>query len=435
MATIGICMGIVKIAGAAKVVFSARAFGVTDGADAYFIAFLVVSFFGDTLAGSLHSAMLPTFVESREIDGLAAAQRLYQSVMARAAAVLFAVALALFLTAHWAMRPFASSFDVPKLALTCSLFRVMLPMLPIAAIATVWRSVLNTEGRFVLPTLSVAATPLVTIVFLWKFAATWGVYSLAVGSTVGAIIEASALGAMMLHRGFTILPRWYASTAALAQVLAQYWPVLAGIFLLGGAPLIDQSIAAMLGAGSVSALQYGTRVTVVLTAIGPGAVATAIFPHFSKLAVDGADVRHSLRSYAVIILTVTIPVIAGLIAFSEPIVRLFFQRGEFDVAATHVVASVQRYSLLQIPSAMVMALVLRLISSMKANHLLLTAALLFGVLNLTLDLALSRWMGVSGIALSSAITQLITMLYLVVVIRTRLPASLNLSPSREAVSR
>ncbi len=51
MAIIGFCTGLVKIAGAAKVVFSARAFGVGDAADAYFIAFLVVSFFGDTLAG------------------------------------------------------------------------------------------------------------------------------------------------------------------------------------------------------------------------------------------------------------------------------------------------------------------------------------------------------------------------------------------------
>jgi len=334
-----------------------------------------------------------------------------------------------------AMRPFASSFAAPKFALTCSLFRVMLPMLPIAAIATVWRSILNTDGRFALPTLSVAATPLISIFFLWRFAQSWGIYSLAWGSTVGAAIEASMLAVMMLHRGFVISPRWHASTAALKQVLAQYWPVLAGIFLLGGAPLIDQSIAAMLGAGSVSALQYGTRVTVVLTAIGPGAVATAIFPHFSKLVVDGADLRHSLRSYASIILAITIPVIAGLMLFSQPIVRLFFQRGQFDPAATHIVASVQRFSLLQIPSAMVMALVLRLISSMKANHLLFSAALLFGTLNLALDVALSRFMGVAGIALSSAITQLVTMLYLLLLMRTRLPASLNLSPSRAAVSR
>jgi putative peptidoglycan lipid II flippase len=128
-------------------------------------------------------------------------------------------------------------------------------------------------------------------------------------------------------------------------------------------------------------------------------------------------------------------VIALLIAFSEPIVRLIFERGHFTGAATEVVTSVQRYSLLQIPAAMVMALAVRLIASLKANQLLFRAAVLFGVLNLSLDLLLIRWMGISGIALSSAIVQLITVIYLLALMRNRLPASLKPPPSREAVSR
>jgi putative peptidoglycan lipid II flippase len=297
--------------------------------------------------------------------------------------------------------------------------------------------VLNTDGRFALPAMFPAATPIVSILFLRWFADSWGVYALAAGSLVGAVLETTLLGAMMLYRGFAIRPRWFGRTLALDQVLAQYWPVVGGVWLLGGAPLIDQSIAAMLGSGSVAALQYGTRLTVVLSAVGPGAVATAILPHFSTLIVtqDGADIRRSLRSYAFIILAVTIPVIAVLMWFSEPLARLFFQRGNFTGAATGVVASVQRFALLQIPFAMIMALVLRMISSMKANRLLLGAAILAAVLNLGLDLVFIRWMGVAGIALASAVVQATSLAYLVFVIRKRLPASLQSPPRTEAVVR
>jgi putative peptidoglycan lipid II flippase len=437
MVVIGICTGLVKLAGAAKVIFSARAFGVTDNIDAYFIAFLIAAFFGDTLAGSLNSALIPTFIETREIEGRPTAQQLYQSVMAGAVVLLTAVAIVLFATAEWTLRPVASRFDASKFALTCSLFRIMLPMMPLAALAGIWRSVLNSEERFALPAMVPAATPVISILFLLRFATSWGVYSLAAGTLVGAIVEAALLAAMMLHRGFPIAPRWFGRTPALDQVLAQYWPVVAGVVLLGGAPLIDQAIAAMLGSGSVSALQYGTRLTVVLIAVGPSAVATAILPHFSTLIVsrDGSDLWRSLRGYAAIILAVTIPVIALLVAFSEPIVRLFFERGHFNGAATEVVTSIQRYSLLQIPAAMVMALALRLISSMKANQLLFRAAVLFATLNLSLDLLLVRWMGISGIALSSAIVQSVSVIYVIVLMRKRLPASLKSPPSREAVSR
>ncbi len=345
--------------------------------------------------------------------------------------------MVLCVAAQWALRPFASHFDAPKLALTVSLFRWMLPMMPLAAIGSAWRSVLNTEQRFALPAMIPAATPLISIVFLLWFANSWGVYALAAGSLVGAVLEVSLLGMMMWHRGFAILPRWFGRTGALDQLFTQYWPVVAGVWLIGGAPLIDQSIAAMLGSGSVAALQYGTRLTVVLAAVGPGAVATAILPHFSTLIAtrDGGEIRRTLRSYAAIILAVTIPAIVVLMFISEPLARLFFQRGNFTGMATGVVATVQRFALLQIPFAMLMALVVRLISSMKMNNLLPGAAIVAATLNLGLDLVLIRWMGVAGIALGSAIAQAASLVYLGWSIRTRLPASLKPSPSREAVSR
>lgn len=431
MAIVGFCTGLVKIAGATKVVFSARAFGVGDAADAYFIAFLVVAFFGDTLAGSLLPALVPTFIATRETDGRASAERLYQSVMTCAVALLSAVGIVLFIAAPWALRPFASHFDAEKLSLTSSLFRWMLPMMPLAAMGSAWRSVLNTEQRFALPAMIPAATPLTTIVFLQLFAARWGIYTLAAGSLVGGVLEASLLAIMMWRRGYAILPRWFGRTGALDHVLAQYWPVVVGVWLLGGAPLIDQSIAAMLGSGSVAALQYGTRLTVVLVAVGPSAVATAVLPHFSTLIAtgDGGEIRRTLRSYAALILAVTIPVIVAMMFYSEPIARLFFQRGNFTGMATEVVASVQRYALLQIPFAMIMALVLRLISSVRMNRLLTGAAIVMAVLNLVLGLALSRWMGVPGIALGSAIAQAASLGYLIFSIRTRLPASFT-SPER-----
>jgi len=132
---------------------------------------------------------------------------------------------------------------------------------------------------------------------------------------------------------------------------------------------------------------------------------------------------------------VTIPVIVVLMFISEPLARLFFQRGNFTGMATGVVATVQRFALIQIPFAMLMALVVRLISSLKMNTLLPGAAIVAATLNLVLDLVLIRWMGVAGIALGSAIAQGASLIYLVLLIRTRLPASFHSSPRAEVVAR
>src|SRR5579885_2302864 len=402
IATVGAYTGVVKIAGGAKVVLTARAFGMSDGLDAYLIAFLLPSFLCDTLAGPLNSAFVPTFVEVRERDGPAAARRLYQSALAAGAGLLSIAAILSGLCAPWILKLLASSFNADKLLLACSLFTV------------IWRSVLNTEARFAIPAVLPALTPAASIVFLLLYSQIWGVYSLALGTLVGGIIEIALLGVYMVRHGFPILPRWHGWNPALHQVARQYGPVIGGIFLLLGAPLIDQGIAGMLGPGSVSALNYGTRLSVVLMAIGPTAVATAILPHFSELTVSAGwkHVRQSLRSYTAIILAITLPAIAILMMISEPLVRLFFERGQFTGADTPLVTAVQRFSLLAIPSSMVMALVLRLISSLKANFLLLRATALYAILNLALDFVLTRWIGIQGIPLSMALVQLVCVAYL-----------------------
>src|SRR5262249_23037296 len=148
MATVGASTFLVKIAGAAKVVFTARAFGMSDGLDAYLIAFLLPSFIWDTLAGSLTMALVPTFIEVRETEGREPASRLYRTVLAASAALLVATALVFGLLAPLVFRLLASSFPAPKLALTVSLFWVMLPVMPFTAFSVTWRSILNTEGRF-----------------------------------------------------------------------------------------------------------------------------------------------------------------------------------------------------------------------------------------------------------------------------------------------
>ena len=90
MATVGAFTALVKVAGGAKIIFTARAFGVSDALDAYLIAFLLPSFVCDTLAGSLNSALVPTYIQLREREGQAAAHRLYRTVLAAGSLVLLA---------------------------------------------------------------------------------------------------------------------------------------------------------------------------------------------------------------------------------------------------------------------------------------------------------------------------------------------------------
>jgi len=413
-ATVGGWTAAVKVAGAVKVILAARLFGAGDAMDAFLIAFLLPAFFMDLLAGPLDSALIPALIELRQKQGKAAAEALYSNVLAAAGAAFIFAALAAAALSGIILPLLAPTFAPEKLELTGRLLLVMIAVVPFGSLAATWRAVLNSEHKFAYSAAVPLITPLASIVALLAGGKQYGVMALAVATLAGGTLEAIAAGIGVKRAGYPMVPRWAGVTASLRQVADQYAPLVAVTLVMTGTSLVDQGMAARLGSGSVSTLNYGTRLLGVLIVIGPTAVGTAVLPHISVGAMlgDPLVLRRTLRTYGVAILAVILPMTAALMYFSEPIIRILFQQGAFGETATHLVGVVQRASLLQLPIAVLLALEIRLTSALKANHLLYRVAGLSLVLTLVLDYAFMRLWGVVGIALAGFAIRLVSSLYL-----------------------
>jgi putative peptidoglycan lipid II flippase len=413
-ATVGGWTAAVKVAGAVKVILAARLFGAGDAMDAFLIAFLLPAFFMDLLAGPLDSALIPALIELRQKQGRAAAEALYSNVLAASGAAFIFAALVAAATSGIILPLLAPSFAPEKLELTNRLLLVMIAVVPFGSLGATWRAVLNSEHQFAYSAAVPLITPLASIVALLAGGKQYGVMALAVATLAGGTLEAIAAGIGVKRAGYPMVPRWAGVTASLRQVADQYAPLVAVTLVMTGTSLVDQGMAARLGSGSVSALNYGTRLLGVLIVIGPTAVGTAVLPHISvgAMLADPHVLRRTLRTYGVAILAVILPVTGAFMYFSEPIIRILFQQGAFSQTATHLVAVVQRASLLQLPIAVLLALEIRLTSALKMNRLLYRVAALSLVLTLVLDYAFMRWWGVVGIALAGFAIRLVSSLYL-----------------------
>ena len=120
---------------------------------------------------------------------------------------------------------------------------------------------------------------------------------------------------------------------------------------MGSTILVDQSMAAMLGSGSVAALNYANKLTSLLLSIGVSSLATAVLPSFSRLSAnqDWAGLRRVLNTYTNLIALATVPLTVVLIIFSEPLIATFFQGGAFTAQDAHLIARVQSLLFLQLP--------------------------------------------------------------------------------------
>jgi putative peptidoglycan lipid II flippase len=413
MVTVGAFSLAVKLAATLKEVVVAHRFGVSDNLDAFLIAYVLPSFAINVIAGSFNSALIPTFIQVREREGEMAAQRLFSTVLVWSAALLTALSALLALAAPYLLPVIASGFTAEKLALTRSLFFILLPMLPLSGIATIWAAILNAGERFALAAITPIIRPLAVMLAVIEFSERAGVYALAAAVVAGAALECALLARGLKQRAVSIRPRWHGLSPAVKQVMKQYAPMIAAAAAMSSAPLVDQSMAAMLGAGSVSALGYGNRTATVVVSLCSIALSTAVLPQFSRMvaAGDWRGLRHTIKTYTRLILLATIPLTVALVLLARPLVSLLFERGAFTREDVIQVAAVERLYALQLPFYVLGMLFVPLISALKANSVLMWGTVISFTLNIILDYALMRWMGLPGIALATSIVYMVGLIY------------------------
>jgi putative peptidoglycan lipid II flippase len=400
----GITLG-VRAVSVVRELLVARAFGVSNALDAFVIAYLVPSFAITVVAGSMTAALIPTYVAVREQRGGEAAERLLSGALFIALVLITLVTAVLAATVPLFLHLLASGFSPEKLDMTEHLTYLLLPLIALSGLSAVLVGVLNAGERFAIAALTPAVTSLVVSLFVVLLAAKWGIYVVGVGFVAGGCLELVVLGMAVRHRKVSIRPRWIGWNEDLRTVAQQYAPLVVGAVLMSSTLLIDQAMASTLGAGSVSSLNYGSRLVTLFTGIGAIAVGTAVTPYFSLMIARGdwLGVRTVLRRYLGVVFLVTLPVAAVLCSFSEPIVRMLLQRGAFSASDTSRVAAIQSLFAIQIPFYVAGILVVRLISCFRMSKILMWGCAVSAILNFALNYVLMRSIGVSGIALSTSL--------------------------------
>jgi len=405
---------LVKVVATFKEVAVAGVYGRSDEMDAFLAAALVPGLLINLISESMNQALVPTLIRVREREGHERAQQLLSSSMLWICLLLTAVSALMALSARGFFPLIASHYSAAKLDLSIRLFYALLPVVLITGIATNCTAVLNISDRFALPALAPAVISLAIIAGALALGSRIGIWAMVYSTLAGSIIHAAIVAWMMDSHGYRFRLRWHGMTEATREVAFQYGPVLLSSVVASAGLIVDQSMAAMLPAGSVSALAYANRfVSVVLTLLA-GAVSTAIVPHFSHLIAhrDWAGCRHTLRTWLGITALVSTPIALLLIAAAQVLIRIAFQRGAFGLRDTAAVAPVLAMYAIQIPFFVSSRVFYRFLVAMRRTDLILYCGIINLALDIVLNLILMRWMGIAGIALATSLWTICTFLFL-----------------------
>ena len=421
---------LVKLLAIVKELVVAYQFGTSTELDAFLIALTIPSFVLNIIAGSFNSALIPTYIKVREQEGIKSAHKLFAGATVWSIGLLLIATVVMLVSVPIYLPALTNGFSPDKLALTYHLLWAISPMLILTGIGSIWGAVLNAGERFALVALAPMITPVITVILLFGFQS-WGVFNLVAGMVGGQLLEMLTIGVLLRRQGFSLLPKWYGFNEQIREVASQYAPAIVGSFLMCSTGLVDRSMAAMLPSGSVASLEYGNRIVTLPIIIASTALSTAVMPYFSKMVAsdDWQSIRHSLRHYLLLIFVASVPLTGAIVLFSEPIVRVLLQRGSFTAADTQIVAQIQSCFAIQIPFYIGCMLVVRLISAMRKNQILIVGSAFNLAINIGLNYLFMRWLGVAGIALSTSFVYIFSFVFLLIFVLRNLKAVDNLGLS------
>ena len=387
-------------------------FGTSGELDAFVAAWVACAFFCYVISASFERSFIPAYLKVKLSLSEPAVRRLYSESLAWMAVGSGALALLVAWKVRAALAVFAPGFEGKQLDLTISLMVWLSPTLAMAGVRSVWTSVLNAEERFSVPALSLAITPLLTVMALLVAGNGTKLMAMTIATLAGYAVETAFAGATLRRKGFMLLPSSAGFSPDTRRVFSQLAPMMGGVLIFCASPVIDQSMASLLPVGSVSALNYGGTLVGALVALVDSSLGTAIFPRLARLAGenDRPELKRTTLASIGVAAAATVPFMLVILFFSPLIIRLMFQRGLFSAADMALVSRVQIYWCLEIPFYVAASILTRLLSSLGGNFETMVIAAVSFAANVALNFLFMRWLGLPGIALSTSVVSVITMI-------------------------
>ncbi len=324
----------------------AKLFGAGAFNDAWQVAFRIPNLLRDLFAeGALSSAFVPTFNEFLDKEGRSGAWLLVSLVMSSLMVVLGGVTLVLLLAPEFFVYVLAAGFSrVPgKVEITVQLIRMLSPFLLLVSLASVAMGVLNTLNYFFIPALAPSLFNLAVILAGLLLAPQFPEYgflpihAMAVGALGGGLLQFAVQLPLLWRQGFRFGFRLDWSHPGVRKIRRLMLPAVLGVGAVQINVVVNTQLASHLQEnGPVSWLNYAFRI--MYLPIGLFGVAVGVV-HLRDVSRQAArrrweEIKETVAGSIKLISFLAIPSMVGLVVLATPVVRVLFERGDFEPVDT-----------------------------------------------------------------------------------------------------
>ena len=321
-------------------------------------------------------------------------------------AIIFSFLLALF--AGQAVAVMAPGFN-PETSMLCTkLVMVTSPMYIFIIVSSVYATMLQCRNKFFASQIREISTHIPLILAALFFYDVFGVWALAVGLVIGGLFRL-LVELPFINWGYKYKLDYKINTPEMLKMGKQ----MPSALLASGADqitiLVNKIIASMQAVGTVSALNYASKLQNVFIGLFSSAVITASYPRIAAYVGEHNEsaLVDLLNRIICVVVAFLVPISFGSLILGKDLVVVLFERGAFDASASAVTAE----AFACYATGLVFAALFVLFNNLFYAYELSGKAMLASVIsmgsNIVLCIAFSGMFGAAGLALSASLSYLI----------------------------
>ena len=409
-ATIGLMIAtiIAKVLGFGRELVLASSYGASMYSDAYITAMNIPVVIFTIIGSTLGTVLIPMYFEVNSDLGEKKALSFINNVFNIVIVICILLAILGFIFTEELVKVFAIGFEGQTLKIAIDFTRVTIIGIVFTGLSYVMTAYLQIKNNFTIPGLISVPKNIIIIISI-ILSVKYNPYIMIWGTLIGISTEFLFQLPFAIKSGYKYKPYINIKDKSIKKMSWLILPVLIGVAVNQINTMVDRTLASTLVEGSISALNYANKLNGFVMAMFITSVAAVIYPMLSKLSSEDnkeeftSSVVQSINS----VILLVIPISVGAIALATPIIKLLFQRGEFDARATSMTAiALIMYSIGMIAFGLrdILGKVFYALQDTKTP--MINGAIAMGM-NIVLNIILVKYLQLAGLALATSISAIV----------------------------
>lgn len=409
-------------------------FGATILVDAFIVAFnfpeLIQTLF---FSGATSAFLIPVctkYLRDREEYS-----NIYSTFINISVILTLFVSIIFFFFSGTVVRFIAPGFAPEAQAVTNNLFIIMIPVIAFHTVLSVMKAFLNAKEHFAAPELSGIVWNILFIASALLLGKRLGIYSLAVGVTIGSLFQIVMQYPYLRRLGIEYRFTLDLKHPAIATARNLFTGALIATSIVPINSFVGRIIASYLPHGEVASLSYAFRIFILPFSLFAVPVYTVMFSKLSRFFHDNSmkDFKAHIDSSIVLICITLIPATILLCSVGDIGVKILYERGAFTPADTAMTnRALFGYSV----GLVFYALSISFVRIFNAMHDMKTPAMI-GISSIVINAIIASLLMVPfknlGIALATSIVSLYNFAFLYVILKHKTGYSMARPAMRDII--